>query len=85
MDLTCFVPAGAMLPAPGLITVCSLEDSHDGSLFEQGMAMINVDVCLSSGSKHCNGTTVAVSFGCASATSFSLFLHSAFRWLDFWQ
>ena len=63
MCLTCVVSAGAMLPAPGLLTACSLEDSHDVSLFTQGMAMKNVDVCLSPGSKHCNGTTAAVSFG----------------------
>ena len=78
-------------PAPGLLTACSLEDSHDISLFAQGMAMTNVDACLSPGSKHCNGTAVAVSFGCgvaatgfpsASTKSFSLFLLSAFTWPD---
>ena len=63
MGLTCVVSAGTMLPAPGLLTACSLGDSHDVSLFTQGMAMTNVDVCLSPGRRHCNGTTTAVSFG----------------------
>ena len=94
MGLTCCVSAGALLPAAGILTACSLEDSQDVSLFAQGTAMTNVDVCLSPGSKHCNGTTAAVSFGCgdaatgfpsASARSFSRFLHSAFTWPVFWQ
>ena len=55
--ITCVASAGAMLPAPGLLMACSLEDSHDVSLFTQGMAMTNVDVSLSPGSMHCNGTT----------------------------
>ena len=95
MGITCVVSAGVTLLAPGLLTACSLEDSHDVSLFTQGMAMTNVDVRLSPGSKHCNGTTAAVSFGwcgvaatgfsSASARSFSLSLHSAFTWPVFWQ
>ena len=36
---------GAKLPAPELLTVCSLENSQDVSLFIQGMAMTNVVVC----------------------------------------
>ena len=98
MDLT-YVSAGAMLPAPGLLTACSLVDSQDVSLtacslgdsqdvslFAQGMAMTNVDVCLSSGRKHYNCTTAVASCGCgdgatgfpsALASSFSLCLHSA--------
>ena len=35
-----------MLPAPELLTACSLEYSQDISLFAQGMAMTNVDVSL---------------------------------------
>ena len=96
MGLTCCVSAGAMPHAPGLLTACSVEDSQDISLLAQGMAMTNVDVCLSPVSKHCNGTTAAVSCGCgdaatgftsgsASARSFCSFLHSAFTWHVFWQ
>ena len=55
------------LPAPSLITDPSLEDSQVGSLVTQGMAMMNVDVWLSSGSQHCSGTTVVVSLGCGVA------------------
>ena len=58
---------GAGLSATDLITVCSLEDSQVVSLFAQGIAMTNVDVFLSSGSKHCSGTTAAVSLGCGDA------------------
>ena len=58
-----------MLPAPGLLTACSQEDSRDVSLFAQGIAVTNVDVSLSPGSKHCNGTTAAVSYGCDDAAT----------------
>ena len=75
--------------SPGLLTACPLENSQDVSLFAQGIAITNVDECLSPGSKHCNGTTAAVTCGCgdaatgfssASAMSFSLLLHSALTW-----
>ena len=46
MGLTRCVSAGAKLPTPGLLTVCSLENSQDVSFFTQGMAMTNVDVSL---------------------------------------
>ena len=83
MDLTRCVSAKAKLPAPGLITVCSLEDSHDVSLFAQGMAVMNVDVCCSSGSKHYSGTTAAVSCGCGdAATGFPLCLSKVFQSLS---
>ena len=79
VSLVLFLP-GRCLPALGLLTACSPDDSQDVSLFEQGMAMTN-------GSNHCNGTTGAVSCGdaaigfpAASARSFSRFLHSAFTW-----
>ena len=51
MGLTFSFPLGVALPAPSLIADPSLEDSHVGSLFTQGMPMMNVDVWLSSGSQ----------------------------------
>ena len=79
MDLTRCVSAGAKLPAPGLlIMVCSLENSQDVSLFIQGMAMTNVVVCPSLGSKH--GTIAAVSCGCGDgATGFFSALARSFN------
>ena len=43
----------AKLPAPGLLTVCSLENSQNVALFIQGMAMTNVVVCPSPGCAGC--------------------------------
>ena len=43
--MVCVVSAGPMLPAPRLLTACSLEDSQEVSLFTQSMAMTNVDEC----------------------------------------
>ena len=42
MGLACCVFCGAMLPAPGLLTACSLKDSQDVPLFAQGKAMTNL-------------------------------------------
>ena len=70
MGLVCSTSSGAVLPAPGLISDLSLEDSHVCLLFARGMAMMNVDVSLSSGSEDCSGTTVAVSLGCGVPASF---------------
>ena len=67
MGLVCSISSGAVLPAPGLINDLSLEDSHVGSCFAQGMAMMNV-VRPSSGIKHCSGTTT-VSLGCGVAAA----------------
>ena len=80
MGLTRCVSAGAKLPAPGLLTACSLENSQDVSLFMQGMAMTKVDDCLSLGSKHCNGTTAALSCECGdTVTGFPFCLGKVFQ------
>ena len=46
LDFAFVLSAGAMLPAPGLLTACSLENLQDVSLSTQGMATTNVDECL---------------------------------------
>ena len=69
MGLTRCVSAGAKLPAHRLLTVCSLENSQDVSLFTQSMAVTNVDECLSPGSKHCNCTIAVASCGCGDAAT----------------
>ena len=47
-------------------------NSQDVPLFTQGMAMTNVNECLSPGSKHCNGTIAVASCGCGELPPVSL-------------